>query len=122
MPNNVGYDYDNKYDSLFVYNKNRKAYGTLDLDEIYLDYDKKLNIVGIEIMNASNFLSAQTRKRVFKKDLARIEKVKLSTEARKGFLLIKLLLEVKKEKELAQLPATLTVQNPKYRSPATKIC
>jgi uncharacterized protein YuzE len=50
--------YDEKTDSLYVRLKERPYYESDEVKEgVLLDYDKKGNLVGIEILDASGYLS-----------------------------------------------------------------
>jgi len=49
--------YDSEEDILYVYSVNRRASDSLDLEDYIIDFDKRGDIVGIEIMGASKVLS-----------------------------------------------------------------
>ncbi len=51
------FDYDSKNDDLFVYLENKKSAGAVELGNIILDFDKNYNLVAMQIINVSEFLS-----------------------------------------------------------------
>ena len=48
-------DYDNESDDLFLYAK-EKSKGSVEIGDLILDFDRGGKLVGIEMLNATNFL------------------------------------------------------------------
>ena len=54
------FDYDRKYDNLFMHVPGSKSADSVLLGDLVLDFDKKKNLVGMEFTNASRFVSRIT--------------------------------------------------------------
>jgi uncharacterized protein YuzE len=63
------FDYDRKYDNLFMHVAGAKSEESVVFGDLVLDFDRKKNIVGIEFTNASRFVSKIT----FSKDVAAVK-------------------------------------------------
>ena len=50
------FNYDKGNDDLFLFNGKSKSKGSIELGSIILDFNNKMEIVGIQIMNASKFI------------------------------------------------------------------
>jgi len=55
------FDYDTDNDDLFVYRKDSKSAGAVELGPVVLDFGKGGDIVAIEIMDAAEFLASSTK-------------------------------------------------------------
>ncbi|NYZ61058.1 DUF2283 domain-containing protein [Candidatus Micrarchaeota archaeon] len=55
------FDYDAKYDDLFVYRKDSKSAGGVEIGSVLLDFGKGGDLVAIEIMDAAEFLASSTQ-------------------------------------------------------------
>lgn len=53
---NFKFDYDEENDSLFVYLEGAKSNGAVELGDFVFDFDKKGNLVAMEIFNVSEVL------------------------------------------------------------------
>lgn len=115
MLNKFKFDYDFKEDLLFVFDESRKSKGSIEFGDLVVDLEKTWNIVGLEIFNASEYLSELTNKKITKEALKEIEGAVMDFTVKKGTTIIKLILPIKKEK----IPATIAIQNMNYRSPVT---
>ncbi len=115
MQNKFKLDYDFEEDLLYLYNENKKSKGSIELGELIVDLEKKGEVVGLEIFEASKYLSELTNKKISKESLKKIEKASISFISKKGTILIKILLPIKK----TEIPATIAIQNIKYKSPVT---
>ena len=107
-------DYDFEEDLLYLYNEAKKSKGSIEFDDLVVDLEKKGAIVGLEIFNASKYLSELTNKKITKKNLKKIEHATFSFTTKKGTIIIKITLPI--EKQL--IPATIAIQNMQYKSPA----
>ncbi len=106
-------DYDVEEDLLYIYNENKKSSGSIEFGDLIVDLEKKGSVVGLEIFGASNYLSELTNKKITKKDLEKMENAVFSFTTRKGTIIIKVMLPLKKE----HVPATIAVQDMHYKSP-----
>jgi len=107
-------DYDSEEDLLYLYNENKKSKGSVEFGDLIVDLEKKGEIVGLEIFDASKYLSQLTNKKITKSVLKKIEKAGFSFTEKKGTIIIKIVLPIEKEK----VPATIAIQNLRYKSPA----
>ena len=106
-------DYDFEEDLLYLYNEDKKSKGSIEFGELIVDLQKRGEIVGLEIFEASKYLSELTNKKISKEGLKKIEKAAFSFSTKKGTTIIKIMLPLEKE----QVPATIAIQNMHYRSP-----
>ena len=51
------FSYDSENDDLFVYLKGKKSSGAIELGDFILDFDKKKNLVAMQILNVSEVFS-----------------------------------------------------------------
>ena len=107
-------DYDSEEDLLYLYSKGKKSSGSIEFGELVVDLEKKGEIVGLEVFDASQYLSELTNKKISRQDLEKMENAEFSFTAKKGTIMIKIVLPIQKE----QVPATIAIQNMNYRSPA----
>lgn len=110
-------DYSFEDDLLYLYNENKKSNGSIEFGDLIVDLEKKGEVVGLEIFDASKYLSELTSKKISKQNLKKIEKASFSFTSKKGTILIKIILPIKKEKS----PATITIQNINYKSPLSAV-
>ncbi|MFH1588817.1 MAG: DUF2283 domain-containing protein [Candidatus Diapherotrites archaeon] len=113
MKNEFKSDYDFQEDLLYLYDEKKKSSGSIELGDLVIDLNKG-EIVGLEIFNASKYLSSLTNKKITKTDLRKIRKPLVSFTPQKGIILIKLILSIEKQK----IPASIAVQDFSYQSPA----
>ena len=52
------FSYDSENDDLFIYLKDKKSEGAVELGNFILDFDEKGNLVAMEILNASEVFSS----------------------------------------------------------------
>ena len=82
------FDYDELEDDLFVYNPNCKSKSSIEVGDIILDLNNKKELVGIEFMNATNFLGN-------KELLKSLKDCSLEVRKLKGWMILKLKLTSK---------------------------
>ena len=68
------FDYDSENDDLFAYLDGCKSEGAVELGNFILDFDKKGNLVAMEILNATDFLSKILSKII---EIAKIKELKI---------------------------------------------
>src|SRR3989344_4287656 len=54
---NLEYNYDELNDLLYIYKKNSNVFSNVMIGDFHLEFNKESEIVGIEILNASDILS-----------------------------------------------------------------
>ena len=68
------FDYDKENDSLFAYLEDSKSNGAVEMGDFVFDFDKKGNLVAMEIFNASEILKTVLSKMI---ELAKIKEFKV---------------------------------------------
>ncbi len=105
------FSYDQENDDLFMFNPESKSKGSIEFGDLVLDFNKKKELVGIQMMNASKFLKEILDEEV---DLGSLEECKVEIKVQNNLLLIKIGLFTKSK----VLNPVLTVPNIKEKSPA----
>ncbi len=102
------WDYSEKSDILNVRKLGKKTAGSAELGDFTVDFDKNGNIVGVEIMNASEFLSPL---QISKDQLTDIKSAELiiRKSGQYNLIHIKLLLPQKIEK-IISIPAPVLAE------------
>jgi uncharacterized protein YuzE len=113
MPNEFKADFDEKEDLLFIYNPKKKSKGSAELGELIIDFGIDGGIAGLEIFEASKYLSELTGRKISIEQLKEVENAGMTVNEKKGTLIIKIILAIENEK----VPATIAVQNMHYKSP-----
>ncbi|PIU21244.1 MAG: hypothetical protein COT15_03150 [Candidatus Diapherotrites archaeon CG08_land_8_20_14_0_20_34_12] len=108
-------DYDAEEDLLYLYNENKKSKGSIEFGDLIVDLEKQGTIVGLEIFEASKYLSELTNKKITKEILDKMQKTTISFVTKKGTTIIKISLPIEK----GEVPATIAIQNMHYKSPMT---
>jgi len=67
-------DYDAEEDLLYLYNENKKSKGSIEFGDLIVDLEKQGTIVGLEIFEASKYLSELTNKKITKEILDKMQK------------------------------------------------
>ncbi|RLJ01431.1 MAG: hypothetical protein DRP11_04385 [Candidatus Aenigmatarchaeota archaeon] len=75
--------YDSELDVLSI-NGRRKTYTTTQIGDIIIDFDRNLNVAGIEIMNPDKYLG------ITKKLLKQMKYARISAHIRNNILLIRI--------------------------------
>jgi len=107
-------DYDNENDSLFLYRA--KSQGSVELNNMILDFDKNKDLVGLEILQASRFLQDMNISdvKIGKRMLDSIIDCRIDIKHQGGFLIIKFFLFFENKQEYA---ASFSVPSIKESSP-----
>ncbi len=112
------FDYDYENDDLFLYDKDCKSSGSVEIGDVVLDFDKRKGLVGIEITDATSFirlLIPQNQFRITKKALSNLSACKVESRTRDNFLFIKIILLMSKNLEI---PVNLSIPRIGRSSPA----
>ncbi|GBE18551.1 hypothetical protein BMS3Abin16_01155 [archaeon BMS3Abin16] len=113
MVKNYKFDYHHEVDSLFLYKKNGKSKGSVELGDLVFDFDYRLNLVGMQILNASSFIEEVSGEADVKELLKNLKKCEVKQTTNKNLMIIHITLTGIKK---VQIP--LTLPNIKYKSPS----
>ncbi len=100
MLRNFKFDYDQKNDSLFLYDPNSKSKASIEIDDLIIDYNSKKEVSGIEMLKASAFFKSMDSKGFDKEVLNDIKECKLDIISKSNFLFIKVIMFFKSNKVL----------------------
>ncbi|HLC79672.1 MAG TPA: DUF2283 domain-containing protein [archaeon] len=112
MTNKFKADYDYENDNLYLYSEKNKSKGSVELGELVVDFTANGDIVGLEMFEASKYLSEITNRKLAKTALGKITSANISFMKKRGTTIIKIVLPLEKE-----LHATIAIQNMNYKSP-----
>jgi uncharacterized protein YuzE len=103
MMQNFKYSYCAENDDLFLYLENSKSKGSIEVGNFVLDFDKKDNLVGIQIFEASKIFSKILSNIV---ELTKIKEINIETENFRNMRAIKINIETSlgKSKGIIGLP------------------
>lgn len=112
---NFNADYDKEANDLFLHSE-EKSKGSVEIGDLIIDFDKNGNLVGIEILNATDFLNdcIANGKEISKAFLSSLLKCDIRTEQKNNFLFIKMVLIGRK----IQIPCTIPMPHITKASPA----
>lgn len=110
-------DYDFVEDLFFLYNEEKKSKGSVEFGDLVVDVGADCSIVGMEIFEASKYLSGLTNKRITKETLSRARNASFSFTRKKGTVLVKIVLPIDNER----VPATIAIPSVGYTSPALAV-
>ncbi len=103
------YDYDLQNDSIFIYSDRHKYKESIDADGIILDFSEDDNIMGIEILGASE------KFKVSKSDLLNIKDFNAKIEISKENIEVAIKMEIfKRNKLIAGSLDAITINNPHF--------
>ena len=68
------FNYDSESDDLFIYQRDKKSSGGVEIGDFILDFDDKGDLVALQILNTSQFLSKILEKI---KQVSEIKEIKL---------------------------------------------
>jgi hypothetical protein len=115
MLQKFNFSYDLENDDLLLTRPNSKSKGSVELGNFVFDFDSKLQLVGIQVLEASKILTGIIGNGgISKKLLKDLTSVKIEIKPNKNLLLIKLYLTAQQKEMLA----SLQVPNLKETSPA----
>ncbi len=89
------FSYNSKEDDLFVFQRKAKSAGAVEIGPVVLDMDERGNLVALEFLNASEYLSSSTGIKIAKmrKILNNLSSCQVDTKVwRNNLLIIKLAL------------------------------
>ena len=81
------FDYDAKYDDLFVYS-DEKSDGAIEIGDFVFDFTNEGKLVGFEIQNASKNLPKISEKPI--DSLTKLKECKIEVNSMRNFLIIKI--------------------------------
>ena len=105
------FSYDKENDDLFVYLSNAKSEGSVEVGNFILDFDKKENLVAIQILEAS---------KVFKKIMSKIIEISKIKQFRADIINFRNMVMIKIEvvSDSGKEPAMIALPRIKAESPA----
>jgi uncharacterized protein YuzE len=92
-------DYDEEFDDLFVYRKDKKAELSVNLGNFVIDATKNGQIVGIEVMEASSTLSDFIGTNITKSSLEKLEDATIHVNPKDNAIELALILRPKNQEE-----------------------
>jgi len=113
------FSYDKENDDLFLFSSKSKSKGSVELGDFVFDYNTKKQLVGIQIMNASNMFKdiVNESQSVIKKLLTNLEKCKVDIKPKNNILMIKIFLFSK----LKEITPVIPVPSITESSPALAV-
>lgn len=98
------FNYDKLNDLLYVYKKNSSVYSNVMIGDFHLEFSKNSELVGVEVLNASNLLKEYD---IPKRILENIDNVELKMVSNNNSLLIFLIIHSMEQER----SATITMNN-----------
>lgn len=96
MAEKIQIDYDEEFDDLYVYKKDKKSDFSVNLGDFVIDVSKDGSINGIEILEASDTLSKLLNTNITTSDIKQAKDAVILSSTRENALYIYLHLESKK--------------------------
>ena len=94
------FDYDSDNDDLFVYLDGKKSSGAVELGNIILDFDSDYNLVAMQIINVSEFLSKILSKSI---ELTNLKEIKMEIINFRNIDAVKFIISDDKTEEKANI-------------------
>lgn len=100
---NLEFHYDTVNDLLYVFKKDASVYSTIVVGEFHVECSKNSEIVGIEVLRASEILSEYG---ISQHDLEHIHKAEIKSVVRNNSLLVSLILHSLNQEKSAVITLT----------------
>ena len=116
---NFKFDYDQENDDLFLFSPKSKSRGSVELGKIILDFNSRRELVGIEMLDASELIGDMVESKdskTMKELLINLKGCKVNIKVNGNILFIKMCL-ISKNETIAPM---LSVPTIKHTSPALK--
>lgn len=108
------FSYDAGNDDLFIYKAGAKSSGSIEIGNLVLDFSKS-DLVAIQLLDASRFLSDLTALRISKKMLAKIKDCSVDVISRNNQMMIRFALLIEGEETIK---SNITIPKVIEKSPA----
>jgi uncharacterized protein YuzE len=108
------FDYDSLNDDLFLFSSSSKSKGSIEFGNVILDFNSKRELVGIQFMNASKFITTLTGDENIKSILQSLKESKVEVTYQENIIVIKFYLIG----SLKEVSSTLSVPSIVESSPA----
>ncbi len=108
------FSYDEGNDDLFIYKAGAKSSGSIEIGNLVLDFSKS-ELVAIQLLDASRFLSDLTALRISKKMLAKLKDCNVEVISRNNQMMIRFALLIKGEETIK---SNITIPKVVEKSPA----
>ena len=105
------FSYDESNDDLFVYLDGAKSSGAIEFGNLVMDFDEKENLVAIQIINASEFISKLVSKII---EISKIVSIKAEVINFRNIAGLKLKIRTEKD----EVSSNILVPRIKQHSPA----
>ncbi|GEM_PF-6942192 len=111
----IGFNFDRENDILFIYNSAKKSQGSIEYGtNVHISFAGN-EVVGLEILDASKFLTAISKTEVTESNLAGLSECDLYTKKKNGLLFITFACRFKEK--INPIENYLTLQDADYNSP-----
>lgn len=106
--------YDKEYDDLFLFDPQEKSKGSIELGDIILDLNKMKQLVGIQLINASELIADLVDKSAenVKKILNTSTSCKIEIKSHRNLNIIKIYLISKGKKKLSPKISVRDIERP----------
>lgn len=94
------FSYDKLNDLLYIYNENTSVFSNVMIGEFHLEFNKDKEVVGVEILKASDILEEYS---ISKKILENIENVEIKVVVRNNSLLVFLVIRALNQEKSAAI-------------------
>ncbi len=107
------YDYDEKNDSLFLYNPKTKSKASIELDDLIVDFNSRKEISALELLNASQYIKDLGVDVEVTRDLLKeIEDVEVEVLTKNNFFVIKFTILFKSQERISTPILVPTISEP----------
>lgn len=113
MKKTFKFDYDYENDSLFLYNPKTKAKGSIEIDDLIVDFDNKRQVCSLEMLGASKYFhDLGIERKVTKETLKDMLKAEIEATMKQNFILIKFKIYFKHEEPISSPIVVPTLSRP----------
>lgn len=117
MTRKFEFSYDKENDDLFLFKPGGKSKGSIEFGNFVIDLDYQFNVVGVQILDATDFLAEAsfTPRGDIEQVLNELNECKVSSIQIRNMVIFKILLISKRKKETS---VVIPLPNIRSRSPA----
>jgi hypothetical protein len=103
MLRKFNFDYDLENNSLFMYDPKSKTKASVEIEDMVIDYNSKMQISGVELLNATQFFKDLSfeKTKITKKLLKEIIDCKVEIISKSNYYILKLVLSFESNKQIA---------------------
>ena len=111
MIRKFNFDYDYENDDLFLYDSKSKSKGSIEIDDLVIDFNSDKEVSAIELSKATSFLKS-VGEWVDKELLKEIQGCQIDITQKNNFLVLKLTLQFKTKPSLTTPVIVPTINEP----------